>query len=84
MKKFRLCIDEKVSLWKRTHVIVDAETLDEAIEKCKEEEYILDYSEDLDWTSELEEPEEYSTYEIYKEEDSSYTNPIYSNYDRQF
>ena len=80
--KFNLFIDEKVSVWKRTYVIVEANTLDEAIEKCKEEEYEIDYSEYLGWTEELEDPEEYATYEIYKASDNSDITPIYSNYDR--
>lgn len=83
MEKYKLFIDEKVSVWRRTYVMVEADTLDEAIQKCKEEDYEIDYSEYLSWTEELEDPEEYATYEIYKENGNSDTTPIYSNYDRQ-
>lgn len=36
MKKFNLCIEEEVTVVKRTNILVDAETKEEAIKKMKE------------------------------------------------
>lgn len=80
MEKYKLTIDEKVSIWKRTYVEVEANNLEEAVEKCKDEEYEVYDSEYLDWTEELETPDEYSTYEIYL--DGNFSDTLYSNYDR--
>lgn len=82
MEKYKLTIDQKVSIWERVYVEVEANNLEEAVEKCKDEEYEVYHSEYLDWTEQLETPDENSTYEIYL--DGNFCNMIYSNYDRQF
>lgn len=36
---YRLIIDEKIEVWKRTHVNVEADDLDTAVEKCLDDDY---------------------------------------------
>lgn len=76
MEEYLLTIDRKVSMWIREHVVVEAETQDEAIQKCLDDDYDTDYVEDLYDTVEYLEPEEYPTVEIYNETDA---DPIYTN-----
>lgn len=35
MKKFNLFVDEKVTIWMRSYVTIEADSLEEAVEKCK-------------------------------------------------
>ena len=37
MAKFDLIIDEKVAVWRRSYVTVDADTLDDAVKECIKE-----------------------------------------------
>lgn len=51
MKTFEFIIDEKSICWDRVYVEVEAETQEEALEKCKSREYeIIDYG-DTDYTA---------------------------------
>lgn len=36
MENYELIIDEKVSVWKRSYITVEAESLEDAIKECKE------------------------------------------------
>lgn len=81
MKSYDLFIDEKYTLWTRTHVTIEADSLEEAVEKCKNGDYDDSWSEDLYDTAEAMTPEENrgeATVEIYSEDkdkfDALYTN----------
>lgn len=77
MKEFELYIDKKVTEWERTYVLVKAETQEEAIQKCLNEDYEVDSTETLYYTQELVEPTNEPTFEIY---DEKCAFPIYTNY----
>lgn len=77
MKEFELYIDKKVTEWERTYVLVKAETQEEAIQKCLNEDYEVDSTETLYYTQELVEPTNEPTFEIY---DEKHAFPIYTNY----
>ena len=81
MKSYNLFIDEKCKLWTRTYVTIEADSLEEAIEKCKNGDYDNSWSESLYDTAETMTPEENggeATVEIYSEDkdkfDALYTN----------
>lgn len=81
MKSYDLFIDEKHTLWTRTYVTIEADSLEEAVEKCKNGDYDDSWSEDLYDTAEVMTPEENggeATVEIYSEDkdkfDALYTN----------
>lgn len=76
--KYEWYIDRKVIEWERTYVSVEAETQDEAIQKCLNEDYEVDSTETLYYTQELIEPTNESTFEIY---DKIHHGPIYKNYE---
>lgn len=80
MEKYKFTIDEKVSIWKRIYITVEANNIEEAIEKCKDEEYEVEDSEYLNWTEELEESDDFATYEIRMSGD--FSNLLYSNNNR--
>lgn len=67
MKKFELYIDEKVSVWRRTLVEVEADTLEEAVNKAAKYDYAPIESEILYETEELLDPTSKATVEIYDE-----------------
>lgn len=77
---YDLIIDEKVEVWRRTHVTVDTDNLDEAIEKCLNYDYDSTCNEILYDTEMAIDPfkENGPTVEIYLNESSSY-GPIYTN-----
>lgn len=81
MKYYKLFIDEKYTLWTRTHVSVKADSLEEAVEKCKNGNYEDSWSEDLYETVEGMTPEEndgFATVEIYSEDKDKF-KPLYTN-----
>lgn len=79
MKTFELFIDKKISVWERTYTTIEAETLDEAIQKCLDGDYEEDEYEVLYDTSEALEPDiDGATYEIYVDGDS-HLDPVYTN-----
>lgn len=82
MEVFDLIIEEKVLLWERTFVQVKAESLEEAIEKCKRRDFLYADMEALYDTEEHVDPspENPVTLEIYKStQDLCQDNPIYTN-----
>lgn len=81
MKYYKLFIDEKYTLWTRTHVSVKADSLEEAVEKCKNGNYEDSWSEYLYETVEGMTPEEndgFATVEIYSEDKDKF-KPLYTN-----
>ena len=72
MSEFYMRVEEKVSMWCREYVTVEAKTLEEAIQKC------IDDSEDLYETAERMDENEIqgSTFEIFQDDSDSlvYTN----------
>lgn len=79
MENYELIIDEKVSVWKRSYITVEAESLEDAIKECKEcgsdcADYITN-SEYISETEELTPPDKEATIEVM---DRSY-NVIGSN-----
>ena len=79
MENYELIIDEKVSVWKRSYITVEAESLKDAIKECKEcgsdcADYITN-SEYISETEELIPPDKEATIEVM---DRSY-NVIGSN-----
>lgn len=78
--RYRLIVDEKIEVWKRTYVNVEADNLKSAIEKCKEENYEVTNNEILYDTERYLKPEEVDgpTREIYHIETNQY-EPIYTN-----
>lgn len=73
MKKFNLFVDEKVTIWMRSYVTIEADSLEEAVEKCKNGIYddTIKYL-----TPELNDGN--TTLKIYDSDKDSYS-PIYSN-----
>ena len=53
MEVFRLIVDEKITGWRRTYVSVEADSLEEAIEMCREGTDNLD----IEWSEFLYETE---------------------------
>ena len=81
MKSYNLFIDEKCTLWTRTYVTIEADSLEEAVEKCKNGDYDDSWSEDLYGTTEVMTPEENggeATVEIYSENIDKF-NALYTN-----
>lgn len=77
--KYDLFIDEKVKIWKRRYITVEAANLDEAVKKYKERDFDDDYTEELYETEELMSPEEnnrFPTIEVYNKDsyDTIWTN----------
>lgn len=82
MEVFNLIIDEKVLIWERTFAQVEAKSLEEAIEKCKNHDFLYADMEALYDTEEYvaPSPENTVTLAIYKSaEDLHKDNPIYTN-----
>lgn len=80
MKSYNLFIDTKYTLWTRTHVTIEANSLEEAVERCREGNYDDSWSEDLYDTAEEMTPEENrgrATIEIY--EYGNQLDPLYTN-----
>lgn len=75
--KYEWYIDRKIIEWERTYVSVEAETEEEAIQKCLKEDYKINSIEALHHTQKLVEPIDEPTFEIY---DKRYASPIYDNY----
>lgn len=74
-----MIVDEKISVWVRSRVSVEAETLEEAIGKCIQGDFSESESETLYDTAEAITPSKnLPTYEIYLD-DVSYPEPIYTN-----
>lgn len=66
--KYNLFIDEKVRIWKRRYITVEAVDLDEAVKNYKEGDFDDEYTEELYETEELMSPEEndgFPTIEVY-------------------
>ena len=76
MKKFELYIDEKFSTWRRTHVEVEADTLEEAVYKAAKYDYTPIESEILYGTEEFLDPTSEATVEIY---DKTLNDLLYDN-----
>lgn len=64
--KYQMIIDEKVAVWARTSCSVEANSLNEAVEKCKDGEYETDSYEYLTETEEKVDSPTHTTVEIYK------------------
>lgn len=80
MKEFELVVYEKIKIWERSQVTVKAETLEEAIEKCKNDDYNDVYDVDVCYdTREYLEPsnEDPLTMEIYEWPETLGQEPIY-------
>lgn len=80
MKSYNLYIDTKNILWIRTHITIEANSLEEAIERCKNGDYNNSWSENLYDTVEEMTPEEnggMATIEIY--ECGNKFDPLYTN-----
>lgn len=80
MKSYNLFIDTKHTLWTRTHVTIEANSLEEAVERCREGNYDDSWSEDLYDTAKEMTPEENrgrATIEIY--EYGNQLDPLYTN-----
>lgn len=77
---FSLLIDEKIEVWKRTSVDVEADNLEDAIKKCLEDDYVVTDYETLYETEQLLSPDRNNgaTVEIYLRNSSKY-EPIYTN-----
>lgn len=78
MKRFSFIVDEKVKVWIRNYVNVEAETLEEAIQKCISRDCSAYDSEILYHTAERLSPDEEGepTFEIYHRDKHS---PVYTN-----
>lgn len=78
MSEFNMRVEERISMWRREYVTVEAETLEEAIQKCIDGDYDIDDSEDLYGTAERMDENEVqdSTFEIFQDDSDSlvYTN----------
>lgn len=79
MSKFNMRVEERVSMWRREYVTVEAETLEDAIQKCIDGDYDIDATEDLYHTAERMDEDEIrdSTFEIFQDRSDS---PVYTNY----
>lgn len=77
---YDLILDEKIEIWRRAHITVEADNLDEAIKKCLEGDYYPVEDEMLYNTEILLDPtiEDGPTREIYLNKSDSY-EPIYTN-----
>lgn len=85
MKKYNLIVDSKVTVWFRDYVSIEANSLEEAIEMCKDGDYNDSSTEILYDTVEDISPEENdgcATLEIYDESRDSWV-PVYSNGDSE-
>lgn len=81
MKKFNLFVDEKVTIWMRSYVTIEADSLEEAVEKCKNGDYDNSLEEPLYDTIKYLTPvlnDGNATLEIYNSDKDS-CSPIYSN-----
>lgn len=78
MSEFNMRVEERISMWRREYITVEAETLEEAIQKCIDGDYDIDDSEDLYETAERMDENEIqsSTFEIFQNDSDSlvYTN----------
>lgn len=78
MSEFNMRVEERIAIWRREYVTVEAETLEEAIQKCIDGGYDIDDSEDLYETAERMDENEVqdSTFEIFQDDSDSlvYTN----------
>lgn len=78
MSEFNMRVEERIAMWHREYVTVEAETLEEAIQKCIDGDYDIDDSEDLYETAERVDENEVqdSTFEIFQDDSDSllYTN----------
>lgn len=78
MSEFNMRVEERIAMWRREYVTVEAETLEEAIQKCIDRDYDIDDSEDLYETAERMDENEVqdSTFEIFQDDSDSlvYTN----------
>ena len=78
MSEFNIRVEERIAMWRREYVTVEAETLEEAIQKCIDEDYDIDDFEDLYETAERMDENEVqdSTFEIFQDDSDSlvYTN----------
>lgn len=78
MSEFNMRVEERIAMWRREYVTVEAETLEEAIQKCIDGGYDIDDSEDLYETAERMDENEVqdSTFEIFQDDSDSlvYTN----------
>lgn len=77
MKKFELYKDSKCTVWFREYYSVEAETIEEAVEKIVSDEVESNSSEFLYDTAEFLVPEEndgFATEEIYEGSDQYYKN----------
>lgn len=80
--KYSLFVDEKVKVWKRRYITVEASNLDEAVKKYKEGDFDDEGTEELYETEELISPEEnngFPTIEVYNKD--SY-NTIWTNVEK--
>lgn len=77
---YSLIIDEKIEVWKRTYVNVEADNLDIAVKKCLDADYDTTYTEILYETENALNPSDVNgaTVEIYSPTSSDY-EPIYTN-----
>lgn len=77
---FNLLIDEKIEVWKRTYVNVEADNIEEAVKKCLDDDYEQTDTEILYETERLLSPDHNNdvTVEIYSQDNSKY-EPIYTN-----
>lgn len=69
--KYDLFVDEKVKVWKRRYITVEAADLDEAVKKYKEGNFDDEGTEELYETEELMSPEENNglpTIEVYNKD----------------
>ena len=78
MSEFNMRVEERIAMWRREYVTVEAETLEEAIQKCIDGDYDIDDSEDLYETAERMDENEIqdSTFEIFQDDSDS---PVYTN-----
>lgn len=79
MKVFNLVVDQKSTIWERLYVTVEAESLKEAIAKCRDSSYEVGDSEVLYDSMEFLSPTESDpvTEEIFDEDDLNH--PIFTN-----
>lgn len=79
MEIFNLIVDQKISLWERSYVTVEADSLGEAIKKCRDgdcnyEDTEIIYESRTDLGPTREEP---STLEIFEE--NNLNQPVFTN-----
>lgn len=79
MEVFNLIVDEKATIWDRQYISIEAESLEEALEKYNQGDYTADESELLYDTEEFLSPsdEHPVTLEIFLEDDSG--DPVLTN-----